>query len=635
VLERCYHLETNDSHKIIKQVNNLEGHSTKHFQLNIESRFIDVHCNGKLPEFKDEWYKILNVNDEEFLHLFNQFPSYKFRLEGFCMFTIEDVSKEMAVNQLKNAILNMHITDLKETLNLVELAIGELLDDAGIRIGVTPFFKINGKMVYYKNFFTKSIGISTEQDQSRGENSIEQIYSKLCATTEPYIYTNIDKDFVISRSYISDLAKHDIKNVLVYPIVTKRDGVLGVFELEKSSINSKTIDILQPALPLITDLIYYMIDTFDNRIKRIVKEKFTPLQPSVEWKFNEAAWKYLQQEADASMDEAIGNVVFKQVNPLYGAVDIRDSSVERNAAVKTDYLNQLSFTLALLKKASKQVLIPLVDTIQFKCEEYIQSVKDFLTTEAEIKINEFLQREVIIFFKYLASRFPTLAADVEDYLQKTDVNHGEFYRFQKAYESTLQKINKSIVTYFEDEVERMQSVYPFYFEKFRTDGVEYNIYIGQSIVPDNPFNPIYLENLKLWQLKSMADIARMNHTMLSELPIPLRTTQLILVHNYPIDISFRKDERRFDVEGSYNIRYEVVKKRIDKVRVKRTLERLTQPDKIAIVYSNSVEVEEYMQHISFLINKGVLTDAIETLELEDLQGVSGLKALRVGVQYNS
>ncbi len=67
--------------------------------------------------------------------------------------------------------------------------------------------------------------------------------------------------------------------------------------------------------------------------------------------------------------------------------------------------------------------------------------------------------------------------------------------------------------------------------------------------------------------------------------------------------------------------------------IEGTRERLTQPDKIAIVYTNSLEVEEYVQHIGFLQSKGVLSDTLEMLELEDLQGVSGLKALRVGVNY--
>ena len=94
---------------------------------------------------------------------------------------------------------------------------------------------------------------------------------------------------------------------------------------------------------------------------------------------------------------------------------------------------------------------------------------------------------------------------------------------------------------------------------------------------------------------------------------------------------FRKDEKRFDVEGAYNIRYQVVKKRIDKVHLKDSTERLTQPGKIALVYFNKQEAEEYISYINFLQEQNILENDLEYLDLEELQGVSGLKALRVGI----
>ncbi|NJO25261.1 MAG: hypothetical protein HC867_04990 [Bacteroidia bacterium] len=87
--------------------------------------------------------------------------------------------------------------------------------------------------------------------------------------------------------------------------------------------------------------------------------------------------------------------------------------------------------------------------------------------------------------------------------------------------------------------------------------------------------------------------------MQRELNHPLQTTQLILAHSIPISISFRTAERKFDVDGAYNIRYEIIKKRIDKVRIKTTNERLTQPGKIAIVYSQAKEAAEYKEYIEF------------------------------------
>jgi len=89
----------------------------------------------------------------------------------------------------------------------------------------------------------------------------------------------------------------------------------------------------------------------------------------------------------------------------------------------------------------------------------------------------------------------------------------------------------------------------------------------------------------------------------SVLPYPLGVTSLILVFSTPIAIRFRMDEKHFDVDGAYNIRYEIVKKRIDKVRIKETNERLTQPGKIAIVYSQAKDATEYMEYIEFLQNQ--------------------------------
>jgi hypothetical protein len=85
------------------------------------------------------------------------------------------------------------------------------------------------------------------------------------------------------------------------------------------------------------------------------------------------------------------------------------------------------------------------------------------------------------------------------------------------------------------------------------------------------------------------------------------------------------------VDGTYNIRYEIMKKRIDKAMIKGRAERLTQPGRIAIVYSQPKEALEYREYIDYLQGSGYLTDVVEEVELEELQGIQGLKALRVTV----
>ncbi|HXL58898.1 MAG TPA: hypothetical protein VN958_21695 [Chitinophagaceae bacterium] len=74
-----------------------------------------------------------------------------------------------------------------------------------------------------------------------------------------------------------------------------------------------------------------------------------------------------------------------------------------------------------------------------------------------------------------------------------------------------------------------------------------------------------------------------------------------------------------------------MKKRIDKVHIKNTNERLTKPDTIAIVYSHPDEVDEYLLFIEYLKKRNLIAGDAEKFDLEELQGVSGLKALRIKV----
>lgn len=51
-----------------------------------------------------------------------------------------------------------------------------------------------------------------------------------------------------------------------------------------------------------------------------------------------------------------------------------------------------------------------------------------------------------------------------------------------------------------------------------------------------------------------------------------------------------------------------------------------------MIYFNDKEGAEYAGYIKYLQEKDVLEGDLEELELEELQGVSGLKAFRVGVK---
>ena len=53
------------------------------------------------------------------------------------------------------------------------------------------------------------------------------------------------------------------------------------------------------------------------------------------------------------------------------------------------------------------------------------------------------------------------------------------------------------------------------------------------------------------------------------------------------------------------------------------------------MYSQKEDEEEYLRYIRFFQSKKALNKDVEILELEDLQGVTGLKAIRVGILYHN
>ena len=73
-----------------------------------------------------------------------------------------------------------------------------------------------------------------------------------------------------------------------------------------------------------------------------------------------------------------------------------------------------------------------------------------------------------------------------------------------------------------------------------------------------------------------------------------------------------------------------MKKRVEKAHIKGTSERITTPGKIAIVFSSEEDIPEYRTFISHLEQKNYITpNSLEELDIEYLQGITALKALRV------
>jgi hypothetical protein len=263
------------------------------------------------------------------------------------------------------------------------------------------------------------------------------------------------------------------------------------------------------------------------------------------------------------------------------------------------------------------------------------ALSDGLHSGDEASVISFLKKEIEPLFTRINTYGTKVKQAIEKYKSSVDANLGYLYKRRKEYEASVSKLNESIASFVDEEQDEAQQIFPHYFERYKTDGVEFSMYIGNSLSPEGGYDKIYLKNLRLWQFLLMCGIANKAELLKRKLQVPLELAHLILVQDVPLSIRFHLDQKKFDVDGTYNVHYEIMKKRIDKAEIRGREERLTQPGKIAIVYTQNSEAQEYKQYIEYMQSKGYLEKEIEELELEDLQGVYGLKALRVGVNLNS
>ena len=248
-----------------------------------------------------------------------------------------------------------------------------------------------------------------------------------------------------------------------------------------------------------------------------------------------------------------------------------------------------------------------------------------------MSVMAFLKGDVEPLFDHLQTFGERVREAIDAYRKSVDPGFGLVYARRKDFDESVTLINETISSSIDLEEQAAQSMFPHYFEKQKTDGVDYTIYIGRSLREDGVFDPLYLKNLRLWQLMVACGVALRAERLKTRLPVVLDVTSLILIQHMPLAIRFRQDEKRFDVDGAYNVRYEIIKKRIDKALIRGTTERLTQPGKVALVYSHPSEAQEWREYIEYLQRLRYLAREVEELELDELPGAQGLRALRVTV----
>ncbi|MDL5510894.1 GAF domain-containing protein [Arenibacter sp. M-2] len=609
----------------------------RHYRILYNADFIEIIPNGKPPKITEKDANELLENIEHVELWKQKIPPNSFISKGFVISNMFDVTAEHSISEIKSSLI---INDKSEGNFImgVENTFKSLFGMPNMRIGFSIYNPLKKQFEVVPIMGMRSFILQNKLVETCNESLCQESYRKLIDQNNYFVISDVDKHYKLSGGMppYKGLYEQKIKSALLAPIA-KEGQLLGVLELvsdKANDFNSVSAKKLDDVVPYIVSAVLRSHEEEENLIDAVIQNECTSVHPSVYWKFKEEAKRFIKEDQEG-LQPSFKEIVFDEVYPLYGQVDIQNSSQERNSAIQRDLMIQLSEIKNIMTEVWKKYKLPIYEELMFRVDNHIDEIKEILHTNSEQAIFDFVKEEINPVFAHIKKSDTKIQNLIASYEDKIDVTTGSYYDHRKNYDQSVMLINKKLASVIDSKQEEAQDMYPHYFERYKTDGVEHNMYIGDSITGERAFDILYLNNLRLWQLQVICEMENKHYDLKSKLQVQLNVASLILVYNGSLSIRFRMDEKRFDVDGTYNARYEIIKKRIDKSFIKGTNERLTQAGKIAIVYSQKKDELEYLRYIKFLKSKGYFSGKVEIVELEGLQGVSGLKAIRASILYKS
>lgn len=632
ILRECYGVDIKMEPQVMLTVPDEVTGLQRFYRPQMEERYVEVVVKGKKPVLEREDIELLLSQIYNVELWTKMLPPDKFEFHGFMSGQLLDVTREEAMSRLKHrlirrdAVLNVeHARVLADLVRIhfelpeIQLGLSAINYPTEFRAGQR--YKINFPLL-----------MDTVPDLVTAAGFEGSIYESALQFKQVRLFEDLEN--LEQRGPLEErLLELGWRSLLLAPLLNSDEKIIGLVELAAPrpyAINAFVELQFKEVISLFRTAVARSREEVDNRIEEVLREQYTSLHPSIEWRFRQQAFKTWEarDEGRELMNEEIS---FKNVYPFFGQADIVGSSALRNRAVYEDLQQNLQAAKNVLILATQLFSFPLVDRVILEIEQCAAIELDQFSNHHESSIAEFLQIEVAPLINQLGKEHPQLEKAAALYHELLDPELQMINRRRKDYEISLRRLNRELSSFFDRCDAVMQESLPHYFEKYKTDGVQYEIYAGQSLLQKQAFSEIHLRNLRLAQLIDLCGATRLVTEVSRELPIPLQTAQLIFAYTTPLDIRFRMDEKRFDVEGVYNIRYEILKKRIDKATINGGKERLTQAGKIAIVYLYEKDRDEYLGYLDYLRQRGDIQGEVEELELDPLQSVQGLKALRFRV----
>jgi hypothetical protein len=620
-----------------KMTNLVRSHS-----VTMEPSFCDV-VNVGGPKVLDEKIKrelLADVNDmEKWRELL---PANWFEFHGFAFFRTNDITDQNSFYDIQKTLTERDSADPVVMLTKVEAALRQVLRRPHLGIGMSTSVggflsraRINGGLERKGN---ETVAVERYgRDDLQGSLFSLQNDALERARTQQRGFVTLDLAASADRSKVeSDLLNQGVRSMAVFPLFFD-DQHIGFFDItspKKDDLNEAVVEKIADLLPLLCLAGKRRIDDVKQAVQSIISEQCTAIHPTVEWRFHEEA-QMASERAEGTKSLEMKNIFFQDVYPLYALSTIRNSATLRSKAVQDDLRTQIGLALEVLQMAYENRPMPFLRELCFRLEKLDARISEQLTAGDELAASKFLASEVEPVFNHVRGWNLNLIQKINAYWKQLDDKSRTVYLRRREFDASVVEVTSTLSNYLKTQQNNAQKIFPHYFEKHCNEAVEHTIFIGQSLVKGREFNEIYLKNLRLWQLMVMCGSAAEAARMKPNLKVPFDLTHVIVVQDTPVNVTFDFDDKLFHVEGGADGRGEMLKRRVDRAVVKGTQERLSQPGKLSVVFTQERERLEYMEYFTFLAAQECLLEDVEEYLIDEVQGAQGLRALRVSINLKA
>lgn len=395
----------------------------------INADFTDIlPCKDVKPLTEKDIYELTN-NFGNIQLWKKKIPPNSFKLEGFTLLTLFDVTRDESVSALKFDLIKKDSLTRPDIIEQIQENLSAMLNIPRLKTGFISYNKERQLLQSIGFGFWNSIVLSDKKnikiDEAFCNKSSEFMFEK----NQPLVFQNIDEKTPDQNVLVKKLANLGFRSYLAMPLFYN-DELIGILEAgsdQPNALNTITVYKLQEIISLFTIAMKRSQDEMKNQIDAIIRQKCTAIHSSVAWRFIEAAEKFLELKMKSDED-IMEDIVFSNVYPLYGQSDIQGSSTERNRSIQADIIDQLSLVKNILNISIKKFGLPVYKDLRFRVENYIQQLRQELSAGDENIVLEFLKKDIHPVFNHLQSLNTEINESLQHYENQLDPLLGLIYK---------------------------------------------------------------------------------------------------------------------------------------------------------------------------------------------------------------